>query len=117
MVSMRFLTPDLNLITLIGLAITMGLVQIFQQRNLGNMKNVWRLFSWFTLVVLPLVAVPELIIYWKLSPRYFLFAILIDISIWVSIVLLFRKKHSLISNNTIDGYLHLSYFFFILDLS
>lgn len=89
---MGFLTPDLNLVSIVGLAIIMGIVMIFQQRNLGNMKNVWGLFTWFTLVVLPLTAVPSALNYWKISQWYFLLAVIIDILIWVVIAVKLRDK-------------------------
>ena len=58
------ITPDIKLLTVILLALFTGLFYICEKRNYRNIEHVWGLLTWFTIIIIPLTAVPLALEYW-----------------------------------------------------
>lgn len=88
------ITPDIKLFAVISLTLFAGLFYIGEKRNYRNIGHVWGLLTWFTIIIMPLTAVPSALEYWGFSEYGLLFAMGVVFLSWVLIAQIFDKPKS-----------------------
>lgn len=84
-------TPDVYLYTVIALTILASFLYICEKKNYLELKHVWELLTWFTIIIMPLTAVPSALEYGKHNPYLFFVAMIIVFISWVIIAVKFRE--------------------------
>ena len=88
------ITPDIKLVAVISLTVLAGFFYICEKRNYRNIEHVWGLLTWFTIIIMPLTAVPSALEYRGFSKYGFLFAMGVVFLSWVLMTQIFDKPKS-----------------------